>query len=221
MSMPTIHHEAPSRLRPTSHRPSLQSGSPGQAGALHTVQPGRQVLRRGLISGTGASLKGWTGSPPRSLPATNGRTVMNLQGLSAQLTGLAGHPGCASRYRQPSSAGDASMPCSSSSTRLADPAIIGQQTDDPASRGPAVSRTLRDELVRANQSTASRKRRWPIEGRPVPGFCGGSKGKSRFHITSVSRARIVTPPRCGQISTSPALATRTSCLVVVRRHWRM
>jgi len=37
--------------------------------------------------------------------------------------------------------------------------------------------------------------RWSIEGRPVLGFCGGSKDESRFHITSVSRVRIVTQPQ--------------------------
>lgn len=71
------------------------------------------------------------------------------------------------------------------------------------SKEPAVSRPLRGEPVRTNQSTASTKRRWSIEGRPVLGFCAGSKGKSRFHITSVSRGRIVTPPKCAQLSTSP------------------
>jgi hypothetical protein len=71
----------------------------------------------------------------------------------------------------------------------------------------SAGRSRQDEPVRASQSTASRKRRWSIEGRPALGFCGGSKGKSRFHITSVSRVRIVTPPRCGQISSPLALAT--------------
>ena len=74
----------------------------------------------------------------------------------------------------------------------------------------SVSRPLRGEPVRAGQSMASTKRGWSMEGRPVLGFCGGSKGKSRFHITSVTRARIFTQPRCDHVSSSLALATEPS-----------
>ena len=53
------------------------------------------------------------------------------------------------------------------------------------------------------------KVRWSRAGRPVLGFCGGSKGASRRHGASLGMVPILTPPRWGQLTAALlGLATR-------------
>ena len=62
----------------------------------------------------------------------------------------------------------------------------------------SAGRSRQGAPVRASQSTASRKRRWSREGRPVQGFWDGKRGARRPHIASLSMVLIVTSPRWDQ-----------------------
>lgn len=68
------------------HQPSLRPSPPGQAGA--PIQPGRRVPWRGLMPRTGTRLAGF-GWGRRRGPCHRpmAKTVMDLQGRSARLTG--------------------------------------------------------------------------------------------------------------------------------------
>lgn len=69
--------------------------------------------------------------------------------------------------------------------------------------------------VRASQRMASMKVRWSRAGRPVLGFCGGSKGARRLQSASLSMVLILTPPRWDQLTAAPlGLATRASVTIL-------